>query len=43
MANLRVQDNGWSQLTRGAPLAVILAAVKYQSKLCCKLTGILNC
>lgn len=29
MANPRDRDNGWSQLTRGAPLAVMLAAVLY--------------
>ncbi|MEH2182142.1 AI-2E family transporter [Nostoc sp.] len=29
MANSRDTDNGWSQLTRGAPLAVMLAVVLY--------------
>ncbi|MEH2347217.1 MAG: AI-2E family transporter [Nostoc sp.] len=29
MANSRDTDNGWSQLTRGAPLAVMLAAALY--------------
>ncbi|RCJ29977.1 hypothetical protein A6769_34585 [Nostoc punctiforme NIES-2108] len=29
MANPRDTENGWSQLTRGAPLAVMVAVVLY--------------